>query len=90
MEVQARRTRSLSCSSRVCAVIGFSGWFLQLWGTNMRSWQLPLWENGGDPSSVIPQARLGADATVALRITLSSVVQGAAEILVYGTAVRLD
>ena len=32
---------------------------------------------------------LGADAIVALRITTSSVAQGASEIMVYGTAVRL-
>ena len=32
---------------------------------------------------------LGADAIVALRMTTSSVVQGASEIMVYGTAVRL-
>lgn len=32
---------------------------------------------------------LGADAIVALRFTTSSVMQGAAEILVYGTAVKL-
>ena len=32
---------------------------------------------------------LGADAIVALRMATSSVSQGAAEILVYGTAVRL-
>ena len=31
--------------------------------------------------------RLGANAVVALRFTTSSVMQGAAEILVYGTAV---
>jgi len=34
-------------------------------------------------------ARLGADAIVAVRFTTSSVMQGAAEILVYGTAVML-
>jgi len=34
-------------------------------------------------------ARLGADAIVAVRFTTSSVMQGAAEILVYGTAVKL-
>lgn len=34
--------------------------------------------------------RLGADAVVGVRYTTSSVVQGAAEVLVYGTAVRLD
>ena len=32
--------------------------------------------------------RLGADAVVALRMTTSSVAQGASEILVYGTAVK--
>lgn len=34
--------------------------------------------------------RLDADAVVGVRYTTSSVVQGAAEVLVYGTAVRLD
>jgi len=33
---------------------------------------------------------LGADAIVSMRFTTSSVMQGAAEILVYGTAVTLD
>jgi uncharacterized protein YbjQ (UPF0145 family) len=33
---------------------------------------------------------LGADAVVAIRFTTSSVMQGAAEILVYGTAVKLE
>ena len=33
---------------------------------------------------------MGADAVVAVRFTTSSVMQGAAEIMVYGTAVRLD
>ncbi len=33
---------------------------------------------------------LGANAIVAVRFTTSSVMQGAAEILVYGTAVRCD
>ncbi len=32
---------------------------------------------------------MGADAVVAVRITTSSVAQGASEILVYGTAVKL-
>ena len=32
---------------------------------------------------------MGADAVVALRITTSSVAQGAAEVLAYGTAVKL-
>lgn len=32
---------------------------------------------------------LGADAVVSMRITTSTIMQGAAEILVYGTAVRL-
>ncbi len=32
----------------------------------------------------------GADAIVALRMTTASVAQGAAEILVYGTAVKLS
>ena len=34
-------------------------------------------------------AEQGADAIVALRMTTSSVAQGASEILVYGTAVKL-
>jgi uncharacterized protein YbjQ (UPF0145 family) len=34
--------------------------------------------------------RLGADAIVNVRFTTSAVAQGAAEILVYGTAVKLD
>lgn len=34
--------------------------------------------------------RLGADAVVNIRITSSMVMQGAAEILVYGTAVKLS
>lgn len=34
-------------------------------------------------------AGLGADAVVSLRFTTSSVMQGAAEILAYGTAVKL-
>ncbi len=34
--------------------------------------------------------RLGADAIVCTRIATSMVAQGAAEILAYGTAVRLD
>lgn len=33
--------------------------------------------------------RLGADAVVAMRLTTSTVMQGAAELLAYGTAVRL-
>ena len=33
---------------------------------------------------------IGADAIVGVRFTTSSVMQGAAEILVYGTAVRLE
>lgn len=33
--------------------------------------------------------QLGADAVVAVRYTTSAVMQGAAEILVYGTAVKL-
>ena len=32
---------------------------------------------------------LGADAVVGLRVTTQMVMQGASEILVYGTAVRL-
>ena len=32
---------------------------------------------------------MGADAIVGLRMTTSSVTQGASEILVYGTAVKL-
>jgi uncharacterized protein YbjQ (UPF0145 family) len=32
---------------------------------------------------------MGADAVVAIRITTSSVAQGASEIVAYGTAVRL-
>ena len=34
--------------------------------------------------------RLEADAIVGIRFTTSSVMQGAAEILVYGTAVKVD
>ena len=34
--------------------------------------------------------RLGADAVVNVRFTTSDVMQGAAEILAYGTAVKLD
>ncbi|GCD78037.1 UPF0145 protein [Thermaurantimonas aggregans] len=34
-------------------------------------------------------ARLGADAVVNVRFTTSAIMQGAAEILAYGTAVRL-
>jgi uncharacterized protein YbjQ (UPF0145 family) len=34
--------------------------------------------------------RMGADAIVNVRFTTSSVMQGAAEILAYGTAVKLD
>lgn len=33
--------------------------------------------------------RMGADAVIGMRITTSVVAQGAAEILVYGTAVKL-
>ncbi len=33
--------------------------------------------------------RLGADAVVAMRLTTSTVMQGAAELLAYGTAVKL-
>ena len=33
-------------------------------------------------------AAMGADAVVAMRITTSSIVQGAAEVMVYGTAVK--
>ncbi len=32
---------------------------------------------------------MGADAVISMRITTSTIMQGAAEILVYGTAVRL-
>ena len=34
--------------------------------------------------------RMGADAIVNVRFTTSAVMQGAAEILAYGTAVKLD
>ena len=34
--------------------------------------------------------RLGADAIVNIRLTTSMVMQGASEILAYGTAVKLD
>jgi len=34
--------------------------------------------------------RLGADAIVSVRLTTSMVTQGAAEILAYGTAVKLN
>ncbi|WDV47497.1 YbjQ family protein [Clostridiaceae bacterium M8S5] len=34
--------------------------------------------------------KLGADAIINLRYSTSAVMQGAAEILVYGTAVKLD
>jgi uncharacterized protein YbjQ (UPF0145 family) len=34
--------------------------------------------------------RLGADAVVCVRFSTSDVIQGAAEILAYGTAVKLD
>ena len=34
--------------------------------------------------------KLGADAIIGVRYSTSSVMQGAAEILVYGTAVKLD
>ena len=33
---------------------------------------------------------LGADAIINVRLTTSMVMQGAAEILAYGTAVKLD
>ena len=33
--------------------------------------------------------KLGADAVVAVRITSSAIMQGASEILIYGTAVKL-
>jgi uncharacterized protein YbjQ (UPF0145 family) len=32
--------------------------------------------------------RMGADAVVGLRITSSTIMQGASEILIYGTAVK--
>jgi len=42
-------------------------------------------------SRMIAQAELlGADAVVSLRFTTAQTMSGAAEILVYGTAVRLD
>ncbi|MCB0364911.1 MAG: YbjQ family protein [Bdellovibrionaceae bacterium] len=42
-------------------------------------------------SRMIEQATgVGADAIVNIRFSTSSVAQGAAEILVYGTAVKLD
>ncbi len=34
--------------------------------------------------------RLGADAVVGVRVTTSMIMQGASEILVYGTAVKID
>jgi uncharacterized protein YbjQ (UPF0145 family) len=34
-------------------------------------------------------ARLGADAIVNVRLTTSTITQGASEILAYGTAVKL-
>ena len=34
--------------------------------------------------------KLGADAIINVRLTTSMVMQGAAEILAYGTAVKLD
>ena len=34
--------------------------------------------------------RLGANAVVGLRVTTSTVMQGSAEILAYGTAVRIE
>ena len=38
---------------------------------------------------MIAQAQtMGADAVVAMRITTSSIIQGAAEVMVYGTAVK--
>ena len=39
---------------------------------------------------VVEAEKLGADAIVGVRIATSMVAQGAAEILAYGTAVRLD
>ncbi|WP_066502615.1 YbjQ family protein [Abyssisolibacter fermentans] len=42
-------------------------------------------------SKMIEEANaLGADAIINLRYSTSAVMQGAAEILVYGTAVKLD
>ena len=38
---------------------------------------------------IVDAQRLGADAIVATRVTTSAVMQGAAEILTYGTAVKL-
>jgi uncharacterized protein YbjQ (UPF0145 family) len=35
-------------------------------------------------------AQLGANAVIAVRFTTSAIMQGAAEILVYGTAVRIE
>lgn len=35
-------------------------------------------------------ARMGADAVVGMRYTTSSVMQGAAEVMAYGTAVKFD
>lgn len=35
-------------------------------------------------------ARMGADAIVGVRYTTSSVTQGAAEVMAYGTAVKFD
>ena len=35
-------------------------------------------------------SRLGADGVVCVRFTTSAVIQGAAELLVYGTAVKLQ
>ena len=34
-------------------------------------------------------SEMGADAVISMRMTTSTIMQGAAEILVYGTAVRL-
>ena len=38
---------------------------------------------------IVEAESLGADAIVGIRFTTSSVMQGAAELLVYGTAVKL-
>lgn len=35
-------------------------------------------------------ARMGADAVIGMRYTTSSVMQGAAEVMAYGTAVKFD
>lgn len=39
---------------------------------------------------IVDAQRLGADAVVSVRFTTSLITQGAAEILAYGTAVKLD